>query len=102
MTALRIRICGQVTSAIKRTNTAGFPVLELQLTDTNGQVVRAMHAYHDKSQASHYAASSMASSLRGKPAELDATNPRFKARRLDCDVQHIYLTESSTNRKDLE
>lgn len=101
MTALRMRICGQVTSAVKRTTPSGFPLLELQLTDSSGQVVRAMHAYNDKSQASHYAASAMANTLRGKPAELDATNPRFKARRLDCDVQHIFLSES-TSRKDLE
>ena len=101
MTGLRMRISGQVTSAICRTSTKGFPVLELLLSDAQGQVVRAIHAYSDKSPASHYAAAALARNLRGKSADLDATNPRFKSRRLDCDVQHIYPQQTNT-RKDLE
>ena len=45
----------------------------------------------------------MARSLRGQVAELDATNPRFRASRLDCEAIHISLPyQQQTTRKDLE
>ena len=101
--ALQLRIRGQVSSAICRTTPKGLPVLVVQLTDAAGQEVRVTHAYADASQSSHYAAAALARNLRGQVAELDATNPRFRARRLDCEASHIYPAQSSTHtRKDLE
>ena len=101
---LQLRIRGPVTSCVCRTTTAGVPLLEVHLTDTaSGQEVRARHAYPNASPASHYAASALARSLRGQVAELDATNPRFRARRLDCDAAHIGLPyQTPSTRKDLE
>ena len=41
--------------------------------------------------------------IRGQVAELDATNPRFRSRRLDCDAAHIGLPyQTPSTRKDLE
>ena len=69
----------------------------------SGQEVRARHAYPNGTPATHYAAAAMARSLRGQVAELDATNPRFRARRLDCDAAHIGLPyQTPSTRKDLE
>ena len=102
--ALQIRIRGQVTSCICGTTRAGLPVLDVHLTDAQtGQHVAARHTYPNASPASHYAASALARSLRGQVAELDATNPRFRARRLDCDAAHIGLPyQTPSTRKDLE
>ena len=84
--------------------TAGLPLLEVLLTDAaSGQEVRVRHTYPNGSPASHYAASNLARSLRGQVAELDATNPRFRARRLECDAAHIGLPyQTPSTRKDLE
>lgn len=90
-TALELRIRGQVTACECRTTTTGHPLLLLSLTDASGQEVRVRHTYPDASASSHYAASALARSLRGRQAELDATNPRFKSRRLDCDAAHIHI-----------
>ena len=102
--ALQLRIRGPVTQCICRTTTAGIPLLEVHMTDAaSGQEVRARHAYPNNSSASHYAASALARSLRGQVAELDATNPRFRARRLDCDAAHIRLPyQTPSTRKDFE
>ena len=102
--ALQIRVRGQVTSCICGTTRAGLPVLDVHLTDAQtGQHVVARHTYPNASPASHYAASALARSLRGQVAELDATNPRFRARRLDCDAAHIGLPyQAASTRKDLE
>lgn len=103
-TALQLRIRGRVTSAICGTTRAGVPVLDVHLTDSeSGQHVVARHIYPNGSPASHYAASALARSLRGQVAELDATNPRFRSRRLDCDAAHIGLPyQTPSTRKDLE
>ena len=103
-TALQIRIRGQVTSCICGTTRAGLPLLDVHLTDAQtGQHVVARHTYPNASPASHYAASALARSLRGQVAELDATNCRFRARRLDCDAAHIGLPyQTPSTRKDLE
>lgn len=103
-TALQLRIRGQVTSCVCRTTTAGIPLLEVHLTDAaTGQEVRARHSYPNGSASSHMAANALARSLRGQVAELDATNPRFRARRLDCDAAHIGLPyQTPSTRKDLE
>ena len=101
--ALELRIRGPVTQCICRTTTAGSPLLEVHITDTaSGQQVRAMHAYPNGTPATHYAAAAMARSLRGQVAELDAINPRFHARRLDCEAIHISLQYPQQTRKDLE
>ena len=101
--ALELRIRGQVTACECRTTTTGHPLLVVHLTDAAGQEVRARHAYPNNSSASHYAASALARSLRGQVAELDATNPRFRARRLDCDAAHIGLPyQTPSTRKDFE
>ena len=101
---LQLRIRGPVTSAICGTTRAVVPVLDVHLTDTqSGQHVVARHTYPNASPASHYAANALARSLRGQVAELDATNPRFRARRLDCDAAHIGLPyQAASTRKDLE
>ena len=101
--ALQLRIRGPVTQCICRTTTAGVPLLEVHITDTaSGQQVRARHAYPNGTPATHYAAAAMARSLRGQVAELDATNPGFHARRLDCEAIHISLQYPQQTRKDLE
>lgn len=96
--AFELRIRGQVTACECRTTTTGHPLVVVHLTDASGQEVRARHPYTDASASSHYAASALARSLRGRHAELEATNPRFKARRLDCDATHIHIP--SLTRKD--
>lgn len=102
-TALQLRIRGLVTSCVCRTTTAGIPLLEVFLADADGQQVRARHSYPDRSPASHIAANALARRLRGQVAELDATNPKFRARRIDCDAARIDLPyETPTTRKDLE
>ena len=103
-TALQIRIRGQVTSCICGTTRAGLPVLDVHLTDAQtGQHVVARHTYPNASPASHYAARALARSLRGHVAELDATNCRFRSRRLECDAAHIGLPyQAPSTRKDLE
>jgi hypothetical protein len=74
-TALQLRIRGQVTSAICGTTRKGVPVLDVHLTDAQT----------------------------GQHVELDATNPRFRSRRLDCDAEHIGLPyQTPSTRKDLE
>ncbi len=101
---LQLRIRGPVTSCICGTTKGGVPVLNVHLTDAeSGQHVVARHTYPNSSPSSHYAASTLARSLRGQVAELDATNPRFRSRRLDCDAAHITLPyQTPSTRKDLE
>ncbi len=100
--ALHLRIRGTVTSAVCRTTTAGHPLVEVHLTDAAGQQVRARHTYPSATPASHYAANSLARRLRGQVAELEATNPKFRARRIDCEAAHITLPYEQPTRKDLE
>lgn len=102
--AMHLRIRGPVTACVCRTTRAGAAQLELLITDAaSGQEVRALHTYPGNTPASHIAASTLARRLRGQVAELDAINPRFRARRLDCDAAHIDLAyQSQTTRKDLE
>ncbi|GKS96921.1 hypothetical protein [Acidovorax sp. SUPP2825] len=102
-TAIQMRIRGTVTSAVCRTTTAGLPMVEVYLTDPTGQQVRARHTYPDSTPANHFAANAFAKRVRGQVAELDATAPKFRARRIDCEAQHIALPfEQQTTRKDLE
>lgn len=102
--AMHLRVRGVVSTCEKRTTTKGAPLLVVHMHDkATGQEVRANHAYPDSSAASHFAASNLARRLVGQVAELDATNPRFRANRLDCDAAHIGLPyQTQTTRKDLE
>lgn len=100
---MQLRIRGTVTTAVCRTTRTGAPLVELSIAANDGQEVRAKHAYPDATPANHYAANSFAKRARGQLAEIDATNPKFRARRLDCDAQHITLpNEPALCRKDLE
>lgn len=102
-TALQLRIRGQVTSCVCRTTKGGIPMVEVHLADATGQEVLARHAYPNDSPASHIAANALARRLRGQVAELEAMNPKFRARRIDCDASRIDLPyETQTTRKDLE
>lgn len=102
--ALHLHVRGVVATCECRTTPAGVPVLVLHLAcAATGQEVRARHAYPDASHTSHYAAHQLARQMRGQVAELDALNPRFRARRIDCDALHITLPHlQPTARKDLE
>lgn len=103
MSALHLRIRGTVTSAVCRITTAGYPLVEVYLAGPEGQQIRARHTYPSNSAASCYAADNLARRLRGQVAELETTNPTFRARRIDCDAAHITLPyEQPISRKDLE
>ena len=100
-TDLQLRIKGVVTDCICRTTTTGHAQLEIKLLAPGEQLVRAIHTYPNKTQASHYAASHLARQLKGKQAELYATAPRFARQRLDCIAQHIAFEPSTPLRKDI-
>lgn len=98
---MQLRIKGVVTECICRTTTSGHAQLEIKLSAPGNQLVRAIHTYPNKTQASHYAASSLARQLKGKQAELYATAPRFARQRLDCTAHHIAFEPSTPERKDI-
>ena len=100
-TDLQLRIKGVVTDCICRTTTTGHAQLEIKLLAPGDQLVRAIHTYPNKTQASHYAASHLARQLKGKQAELYATDPRFARQRLDCIAKHIAFEPSTPLRKDI-
>lgn len=101
--ALQLRVRGTVTSAICRTTTSGEPLVEVELTDDSGQQVRARHLYNSAGPVTHMAANSLVKRLRGQVAELYAINPKLRAKRIDCEAQHITLPyEQTSDRKDLE
>lgn len=100
--ALALQIRGRVTSSTCRFTRAGVPVVELEMRDVpTGQTIAVTHRYPDASAASGQAARALAHRLQGQHAELQAINPRFKARRLECDAYLIHTPETTT-RKDLE
>ena len=100
-TDLQLRIKGVVTDCICRTTTTGHAQLEIKLSAPGDQLVRAIHTYPNKTQASHYAASHLARQLKGRQAELYATAPRFARQRLDCIAQHIAFDPATPERKDI-
>lgn len=93
---LQLRIKGVVTDCICRTTTTGHAQLEIKLAAPGQQLVRAIHTYPNKTQASH-----LARQLKGKQAELYATDPRFARQRLDCTAHHIAFEPSTPERKDI-
>lgn len=100
---LVLSIRGLVTNSACRVTRHGVPVVELEIADVpSGQTVCVLHRYPDASYASAAAARALANQLRGKQAELRAINPRFKARRLECEADLITTHPNTPTRKDLE
>jgi uncharacterized protein YaiI (UPF0178 family) len=100
--ALTLHIRGQVTSSICRYTRQGVPVVELEIADrATGQTVCITHHYPDKGTASCVAARALAARMRGQVADLQAINPKFKARRLECEADLINPNPTSAARADL-
>lgn len=100
--AIVLHIRGQVTSSVCRYTRKGVPLVELEMADpASGQTVCITHHYPDQSVASCLAATALARRMRGQMAEMRATNPRFKASRLECDADLITSLTTSATRADL-
>lgn len=98
-----LHIRGQVTSSTCRYTRHGLPVVELEIEDrATGQTVCITHHYPDKGTASCVAARSLAARMQGQQADLQAINPKFKAKRLECDADLINPPQTSAKRADLE
>ena len=101
--AFTLHVSGQVTRSTCRYTRGGVPVVELEIEDrASGQTVCISHHYPDKGTASCVAARSLAARMQGQHAELLAINPRFKARRLECEADLITPPTTSATRADLE
>lgn len=97
-----LHIRGQVTSSVCRYTRHGLPVVELEIADrATGQTVCITHRYPDKGSASCLAARSLAARMRGQLADLQAINPQFKAKRLECEADLINPNPTSAERADL-
>lgn len=97
-----LHIRGQVTSSVCRYTRHGLPVVELEIADrSTGQTVCITHRYPDKGSASCLAARSLAARMRGQLADLQAINPQFKAKRLECEADLINPNPTSAERADL-
>jgi hypothetical protein len=100
--AITLQIRGQVTSSVCRYTRHGVPVVELEIADrATGQTVCISHHYPDKGTASCVAARALAARMRGQVADLQAINPKFKARRLECEADLINPNPTSAARADL-
>ena len=100
--AITLRIRGQVTRSTCRYTRHGLPVVELEIADqASGQTVCITHRYPDKGTASCLAARALAARMRGQWADLQAINPQFKARRLECEADLINPNPTSAERADL-
>lgn len=100
--AFTLHIRGQVTTSVCRYTRHGVPVVELEIADqASGQTVFITHHYPDKGTASCVAARSLANRMCGQLADLQAINPRFKARRLECEADLINPPQTSATRADL-
>lgn len=98
-----LHIRGQVTSSVCRYTRHGVPVVELEIADTaSGQTVCITHHYPDRGSASCMAARSLAARMRGQLADLQAINPKFKAKRLECEADLINPNHTGATRADLE
>ncbi len=97
-----LHIRGLVTSSVYRFTRHGLPVVELEIADrATGQTVCITHRYPDKGSASCLAARSLAARMRGQLADLQAINPQFKAKRLECEADLINPNQTSAERADL-
>lgn len=101
MSTFRLHVTGIVTTAECRFQRNGIPQVIAELQDASGQTVRAHHNYPDNSATSAFAARALCRQIKGQQAQLDAINPKFKAKRLDCEALLITTTNPSTNRLDL-
>lgn len=101
--AITLRVRGLVTSSVYRFTRHGLPVVELEIADrATGQTVCITHHYPDKGTASCTAARSLAARMRGQLADLQAINPKFKAKRLECEADLINPPQTSAKRADFE
>lgn len=101
--AITLQVRGLVTSSVCRYTRHGLPVVELEIEDrATGQTVCITHHYPDKGTASCVAARSLASRMQGQQADLQAINPKFKAKRLECEADLINPPQTSAKRADLE
>lgn len=101
--AITLRIRGLVTSSVYRFTRHGLPVVELEIADrATGQTVCITHRYPDKGSASCLAARSLAARMRGQLADLQAINPKFKAKRLECEADLINPPQTGAERLDLQ
>lgn len=97
MQPIALHITGTAAASTCRFDRKGKPVVELEIFDTGAdQRVRVRHHYPDNTNASGFAARALAARLRGQVVELDAINPRFKAKRLECDAAFIRLQHEPT------
>jgi len=100
--AITLQVRGLVTSSVCRYTRQGVPVVELEIADrATGQTVCITHRYPDKGSASCLAARSLAARMRGQLADLQAINPKFKAKRLECEADLINPNQTSAERADL-
>lgn len=100
--AITLQVRGLVTSSICRFTRHGLPVVELEIADrATGQTVCIRHHYPNGGTASCTAASALAARMRGQHADLQAINPKFKARRLECEADLINPTPTGAQRADL-
>lgn len=103
MATLLLHISGQVSAAVFRVDRTGKPVVEIELEHVpTGQTVRASHRYPDASHTSAFAARSLCARLRGQHVDFDAINPRFKAKRLECETSLIHTAHTGAERKDFQ
>ena len=102
-TPFTLHIRGQVTSSVCRCTRHGLPVVELEIADrATGQTVCITHHYPNAGSASCMAARSLAARMRGQLADLQAINPKFKAKRLECEAELINPPQPGAPRADLE
>ena len=100
--AITLRVRGLVTSSVCRYTRQGVPVVELEIADrATGQTVCITHRYPNAGTASCMAARSLAARMRGQLADLQAINPKFKAKRLECEADLINPNPTSAERADL-
>lgn len=102
MSGLTIHVTGRVQTSECRFSPNGKPVVVIELAQPDGHTIRAQHHYPDNSGSSALAARALCSRLRDQQVAFDATNPRFKARRMDCEALHITTSHTPSTRKDLE
>lgn len=100
--AFTLHISGKVTRSTCRYTRGGVPVVELEIEDRHtGQLVLISHRYPDKGTASCVAARSLANRMQGQHADLQAINPKFKAKRMECEADLINPTPTGAPRADL-
>lgn len=100
--AITLQVRGLVTSSVCRYSSHGVPVVELEIADrATGQTVCIRHHYPNAGTASCTAARALAARMRGQVADLQAINPKFKAKRLECEADLINPNSTSAERADL-